>query len=91
MASTTNLNIRIDSLIKEQAEAFFAELGMSLSTAVGVFMRQSLRERKIPFEISLESDPYFNKTNMEVIRQSIAELEAGNVIHKTLEELRAME
>lgn len=51
--STTNISIRMDSNLKAQADKFFAELGMNLSTAFNIFVRQSLREGKIPFEISL--------------------------------------
>ena len=51
--STTNISIRMDSELKAQADAFFGELGMNLSTAFNVFVRQSLREGRIPFDISL--------------------------------------
>ena len=49
--ATTNISIRMDSDLKAQAEALFAELGMNLSTAFNIFVRQSLREGGIPFEI----------------------------------------
>ena len=59
--STTNISIRMDSDLKAQADAFFGELGMNLSTAFNVFVRQSLREGRIPFDISL------NQPNKETI------------------------
>ena len=68
MADTTNLNIRMDKKLKEQAEVFFGELGLNMSTAFNIFVRQSLRQGKIPFEISIVSDPYYNFTNMGVLR-----------------------
>lgn len=49
--ATTNVSIRMDSDLKAQADALFAELGMNLSTAFNIFVRQSLREGGIPFEI----------------------------------------
>ena len=55
--STTNISIRMDSDLKAQADALFGELGMNLSTAFNVFVRQSLREGRIPFEISLHEEP----------------------------------
>ena len=91
MAETVNLNIRIDRSIKEQAELFFAELGMSISTAVSVFMRQALRQGKIPFEISLTEEQYSKIFNTEALRQSISEAASGKLITMTLDELRAME
>lgn len=51
--SNTNISIRMDSDLKAQAEVLFAELGMNLSTAFNIFVRQSLREGRIPFDISL--------------------------------------
>ena len=49
--ATTNVSIRMDTELKAQADELFAELGMNLSTAFNIFVRQSLREGGIPFEI----------------------------------------
>ena len=51
--STTNISIRMDAELKTQADALFGELGMNLSTAFNIFVRQSLREGRIPFDVSL--------------------------------------
>ena len=53
MADTTNLSIRLDRGLKDQADQVFKEMGMSLTTAITVFVRQAVRQKKIPFEISL--------------------------------------
>ena len=53
MSKTTNLTIRMDKGLKEQAEQLFSELGMNMTTAFTVFVRQAVRQGKIPFEISL--------------------------------------
>jgi len=50
---TTNINIRMDRELKEQAEVVLSELGMNMTTAFNIFLRQAVRQRKIPFEISL--------------------------------------
>lgn len=52
--NTTNISIRMDADLKARADALFAELGMNLSTAFNIFVRQSLREGGIPFEVKLE-------------------------------------
>ena len=49
--TTTNISIRINSKLKEEAEKLFSRLGMNISTAFNVFVRQSLREKRIPFSI----------------------------------------
>lgn len=48
----TNLTIRIDSGIKNEAEKLFDDLGMSISTAFNIFLRQAIRMQAIPFAIS---------------------------------------
>lgn len=50
--STSNISIRMDSELKAAAEELYEELGMNLSTAFNIFVRQSLRERGIPFMIT---------------------------------------
>ncbi len=91
MGETTSLNIRIDKELKEQAEAFFNELGLNMSSAFIIFVRQSLREGRIPFELSVVADPFYSQANMAVLRQSAQEANEANFVTKTLDELRAME
>ncbi|MDR1421666.1 MAG: type II toxin-antitoxin system RelB/DinJ family antitoxin [Coriobacteriales bacterium] len=55
MADTTNLSIRIDRNLKDEADMVFNALGMNLTTAITVFVRQAVRQKKIPFEISLDT------------------------------------
>lgn len=54
MSRTTNFSIRLDSDVKKQCEALYGELGMTLTTAINVFLRQSLRAGGFPFEVRLE-------------------------------------
>jgi DNA-damage-inducible protein J len=50
--STVNVTFRVDSDLKKQADTLFSDLGMSLSTAFNVFLRQSVREQQLPFAVS---------------------------------------
>ena len=52
--TTTNISIRMDADLKAQADALFSELGMNLSTAFNIFVRQSLWEGGIPFAIKMD-------------------------------------
>ena len=63
--STTNITIRMDSDLKAKADELFNDLGMNISTAFNVFVRQSVREGRIPFNISL------NQPNKETIAAMI--------------------
>ena len=51
-SKTTNISIRMDADLKIAAESLFEELGMNLSTAFNIFVRQALREGGIPFMIT---------------------------------------
>ena len=51
--ATTSLNIRTDKDVKDQAEMIFNELGLSMTTAVNLFLRTTIREQGIPFPLKL--------------------------------------
>lgn len=53
--ATTNLNIRIDMGIKDEADAIFKELGLSMTTAINIFLRTAIREHGIPFDLKLDT------------------------------------
>ena len=52
--ASTNLNVRTDSDIKEAAERIFEALGLNMTTAINIFLRQTIRENGIPFELKLD-------------------------------------
>jgi DNA-damage-inducible protein J len=56
VSETTNLSIRINRDLKDEADRVFNALGMNLTTAITVFVRQAVRQKKIPFEIALTTD-----------------------------------
>ena len=76
MAETISVTVRLDREIKENAEKLFDGFGMNLSTAFNVFVRQALREGKMPFEID---DPFYSEKNQARLARSIARAEAGQV------------
>jgi len=64
---TTNLNLRIDPILKEQAEKLFDELGLSTATACNIFIKQAVRQGRIPFEIATNIP---NETTNAAMRES---------------------
>jgi addiction module RelB/DinJ family antitoxin len=57
MAGVTNLSIKIDRDLKAQADRLFGDMGMNLTTAVNVFVRQAVLEKAIPFRICRDAEP----------------------------------
>ena len=47
-----NVTLRVDEDLKKQAETLFSELGLNLTTAFNIFLRQSVREQQIPFRVT---------------------------------------
>lgn len=52
--STTNMSIRMDTELKKQAEVMFSQMGINMTTAMNMFLRQVVRQGKIPFEIAVD-------------------------------------
>ena len=81
------VNIRIDDELKIRADNIFEELGLNMTTAFTMFIRQTIRQGGIPFEITTRKDPFYNEENMKVLRQSIKEANEGKLTaHELIEE-----
>ena len=79
----TNISIRMDEDLKKQFDAFCSDVGMNMTTAICIFAKTVVRERRIPFEISSESDPFYSAANMARLRKSIAQMEStGGTVHE---------
>lgn len=79
----TNINIRIDEDLKKEAELLFSELGLNMTTAINIFVRQSIRQGGIPFEITTQTDPFYNPANLKRLKDSIQQMEQGKTVGKT--------
>ena len=49
--ATTNINVRVDSALKQEAEALFNDLGLNMSSAINMFLRSAVNYDGIPFEL----------------------------------------
>ena len=65
--ATTPTQIRIDSTVKEEATALFSELGMDMSSAVNIFLRQCILRGGLPFPVEL---PKYNQETLEAMAEA---------------------
>lgn len=80
-----NLNIRVDDALKKQAEAVFSELGMTLSTATTIFLKQVVRCNGIPFDLRI--DPFYSAENTSHLLAAKERMEkTGGAHHELLED-----
>jgi DNA-damage-inducible protein J len=89
MANTTMVNFRLDSEVKKGMEQACKEMGLSMTTAFTIFAKKMSREQRIPFEVSV--DPFYTDQNMAAIDEAAIQIERGQVVVKTMEELEDME
>ena len=82
------VNVRMDEEVKRSMEETCKELGITMSTAFNIFARKMSREKRIPFEVSI--DPFYSEKNMKAIKESVKQLEEGKVVKKSLKELEEM-
>ena len=76
--ATTSVTMRIDCEDKAKVERIFSALGLNMSTAFNMFIKQTILCNGIPFEITLRSDEYFYKpANLTHLNRSIAQLNEG--------------
>ena len=77
--SQTTLSIRIDEDSKKKFDNFCTEIGMNTSVAINIFIKTVIRQKRIPFEISLEQGDkeFYSKENLEHLKKSIEILEKG--------------
>jgi DNA-damage-inducible protein J len=87
MGQQINVNIRMDSEVKEKADALFASFGFNLTTAVNAFVRQSLREQAIPFQIRATGQPKPRAELKEIIKSIQEDSVANETDNFTLEEI----
>ena len=87
MSTPTNLNIRTDAEVKSAAEKIFEALGLNMSTAVYIFLRQAIRQGGLPFEVKLDIP---NETTVAAIEEGRALMRDKNAKgYDTIDDLRA--
>ncbi len=85
--ATTNLNIRTDKDVKEQADRIFSKLGLNMTTAINMFLRTAIRENGIPFSLKLDTP---NEVTAAAIKEGRRIASDGSVKGYTnMDDLRA--
>ena len=74
MAQTTMVNFRMDTEAKKEVEEICSKMGLTMTSAINVFLSKVRMERRIPFEITADADPFYSENN-------IRHLERLSLIH----------
>ncbi|MEY8322099.1 type II toxin-antitoxin system RelB/DinJ family antitoxin [Lachnospiraceae bacterium 46-61] len=80
MAQTT-VSVRMDNELKKEFDTVCNDLGLSMTTAITMLAKKMAREKRLPFEISI--DPFYSDENIKRLKESIAQMETtGGTIHE---------
>ena len=74
------ISLRVDDELKRSAERTLDEIGLSMSTAINIFLKTVVRENRIPFELS--ADPFYSKENIAELERRVANIHSGKSILK---------
>ena len=86
--SKTSMSIRLDSEVKEQAQQVFSNLGMDMTTAINIFLRQAIQYQGLPFDVRLDENRRLLEvlTNLDQNRNMSQSFES---VSDLMEDLRA--
>ncbi|MCL1837695.1 MAG: type II toxin-antitoxin system RelB/DinJ family antitoxin [Propionibacteriaceae bacterium] len=83
----STVTVRVDEQTKQNATAVLSDIGLDISTAVRMFLRQVVLRGQMPIE--LMQDSFYSHSNQAALRESIKQLEDGRIVTKTLDELQS--
>ncbi|HEW8374111.1 TPA: type II toxin-antitoxin system RelB/DinJ family antitoxin [Streptococcus pneumoniae] len=86
--SKMSISIRLDSEVKEQAQQVFSNLGMDMTTAINIFLRQAIQYQGLPFDVRLDENRKLLKalTDLDQNRNMSQSFES---VSDLMEDLRA--
>lgn len=79
MPESVIINFPMDRELKENLEMICSQMGMSLVTALTIFCKALERERKIPFEVTADPDPFYHPANIRYLENKLADYDAGRL------------
>jgi DNA-damage-inducible protein J len=80
----TMVNFRMDNEVKKGMEQACKDMGISMSAAFSIFATKVSKERRIPFEVVADPDPFYSEANMARLRKAIADANAGRLTEHEL-------
>lgn len=79
MPESVTINFSIEQELKENIEVICSQMGMSLPTALTIFCKTLERERRIPFEVAANPDPFYHPGNIRYLERKVADYDAGRL------------
>ncbi len=84
------VTLRMEDSVKDELDRMLASMGMNISTFYNLYTLRTIRDHKIPFEITAAEDPFYSESNVKHLQKSKEQIRQGKVIVKSMKELEAM-
>lgn len=84
------VTLRMDDDTKKELDEMLDAMGMNIATFYSIYTIRSLRDRKIPFDITAPAEPFYTETNMTQIKKAQKQIQNGQTVTKSLDQLEAM-
>ena len=79
MSEAVSVNFKLDAETKKEMEQVCSELGLSMTAAFTIFAKAVCRERRIPFELALNPDPFYSESNIRYLEKKMQDYKAGKL------------
>ena len=77
MAQSVNVSFRMDEQLKKNVEEICQRMGMSLTTMLTIFCKKVEQERRIPFDITVDPDPFYSESNIQELKRRMDAIRSG--------------
>ena len=84
------VTLRLEDNVKESLDEMLESMGMNIATFYNIYTLRTLRDRKIPFEITAPEDPFYSDTNIAQIKKARGQIENGETVTVSFDKLEAM-
>ena len=80
MAQSVNVNFRMDAQLKKNVEEICRRMGINLTTLLTICRRKVEQERRIPFEVTADSDPFYSESNVRELKKRLDDVRDGAAV-----------
>ena len=77
MAQSVNVNFRMDAQLKKNVEDICQRMGMNLTTALTICCKKIEQERRIPFDVTADADPFYSESNIRELKRRVDAIKNG--------------
>lgn len=82
MAQSVNVNFRMDAQLKKNVEEICHRMGINLTTLLTICCRKVEQERRIPFEVTADSDPFYSESNVKELKKRLDDVRDGAAVRE---------